>query len=346
MTKRKKLAVILLCLALVFALSACGSSEPAANEPSNNEPADSAEPIEITLGCDNTSGGPWDVGCKEFMRLVEEKIPGKVEFKYYPDGQLSNNNQRTTMEMLQTGGVDITTFLPSIYEQFDQSWMIYGMPYLFSNTEEARASCDGEAGKYMLSLLQGQGIEGLALWEQGWRHLTTSKKPVKVPADIKGMKIRVMDSPSFIAMMENLGAIPTVTSMGELYSALQQGAVDGQENPITTIHDRKFYECQDYVTLTRHVYNPLIFGANKKFWDSLPEDVQTAISEAAVEAAEFERNANDEQEAKKLAALKEKVEIIELTDEEFALWKEATKGVAPTIKEVVGEEITSKFGLE
>ncbi|HHV64341.1 MAG TPA: TRAP transporter substrate-binding protein [Peptococcaceae bacterium] len=337
----KKLSVVLLCLVLTITLFGCGGS----NQPAKSG-GDATQPIKIKVACDNVSGGPWDAGFKEFMRLVEEKVPGKVEFQYYPDGQLSNNDQRTTMEMIQTGGVHIAAFLPSIYEQFDQRWSIYGMPYLFTSIEEARASCDGEAGKYMLGLLEEKGIHGLALWEQGMRHLTTSKKAVRVPADIAGMKIRVMDSPSFIEMMKQLNALPLVTSMGELYTALQQGAADGQENPITTIYDRKLYEAQDYVTLTGHVYNPLILGINKAFWETLPADIQQAISEAAVEATPFQRKAGEDLEAQKLDALKQAVEVIELTPEEIAQWKEATKGVAPKFKDVIGQEILDLFGIK
>lgn len=340
----RKITVILLCLVLIFSVSGCGDSgKTAAPAGTNTAPA---EKIKIKIGCDNTSGGPWDLGFKEFMKVVEKKIPGKVEFQYYPDGQLSNNDQRTTMEMLQTGTVHIAAFLPSIFEQFDQRWQIYGMPYLFENTAQARASCDGEAGKYMLSLLDGKGIKGLALWEQGWRHLTTSKKPVKVPADIKGMKIRVMDSPSFIAMMEGLGALPLVTSMGELYTALQQGAADGQENPLTTIARRKLNEAQDYLTMTGHTYNPLILGINKKFFDSLPADVQKALTEAAVETIAFERAAVDAEDTKYKEELKKTLEVIELTPDEIKQWKDATKGVLPKFKETIGKDVLDKFGIK
>jgi len=322
-------------------MTGCGGSDKPADVGK-----DSTEPIKIKVACDNTSGGPWDLGFKEFMRIVEEKAPGRVEFQYYPDGQLSNNDQRTTMEMIQTGGVDIAAFLPSIFEQFDQRWGIYGMPYLFASTEEARASCDGEAGKYMLSLLEEKGVHGLALWEQGWRHLTTSKKAVKVPADIAGMKIRVMDSPSFIEMMKQLNALPLVTSMGELYTALQQGAADGQENPLTTIARRKFYEAQDYLTLTKHCYNPLILGINKNFYESLPADLQQAITEAAQETVAFERAAVDAEDAKFGEELKQHLEIIELTDDEIKQWQEATKGVMPKFKDILGQEVLEKFGIK
>lgn len=339
----RKLTVILLCFVMIFSITGCGGSQPAASKPANTG---SSEPIKIKIACDNTTGGPWDLGFKEFMRIVEQKAPGRIQFQYYPDGQLSNNDQRTTMEMIQTGGVEIAAFLPSIYEQFDQRWQIYGMPYLFASTQEARASCDGEAGKYMLSLLEEKGIHGLALWEQGWRHLTTSKKPVKVPADIKGMKIRVMDSPSFIAMMEGLGALPLVTSMGELYTALQQGAADGQENPLTTIARRKFYEAQDYLTLTRHTYNPLILGINKKFYDSLPADIQKVLTEAAQETVAFERKAVDQEDAKFGEELKKHLTVIELTDDEIKLWQEATKDVLPKFKDKIGKDVLDKFGIK
>ncbi|WP_258360748.1 TRAP transporter substrate-binding protein [Moorella sulfitireducens] len=342
----RKLGVILLSIMLVFTVLGCGKSGTSTETKGAETQSTPAQPIKIKVGCDNTSGGPWDQGFKEFMRLVEQKAPGRIQFQYYPDGQLSNNDQRVTMEMLQTGSIHIAALLPSIYEQFDRRWQIYGMPYLFKTTEEARASCDGEAGKYMLSLLEEKGIHGLALWEQGWRHLTTSKKPVRLPPDIKGMKIRVMDSPSFIEMMKELGALPLVTSMGELYTALQQGAADGQENPLTTIYRRKLYEAQDYLTLTRHVYNPLIIGANKKFYDSLPADIQKVLTEAALETVAFERKANDNEDTKFLAELKKELEVIELTDADINQWKEATKNILPKFKDTIGQDVLGKFGIK
>jgi tripartite ATP-independent transporter DctP family solute receptor len=250
------------------------------------------------------------------------------------------------MEMLQTGSVQIAGFLPSIFEQFDQRWQIYSMPYLFENIEQARASCDGEAGKYMLSLLEDKGIHGLTLWEQGFRHLTTSKKAVKLPSDIKGMKIRVMDSPTFITMMKDLGALPLVTSMGELYTALQQGAADGQENPLSTITQRKLYEAQDYLTLTGHVYNPLIIGVNKQFYDSLPADLQKVLTDAAIETLPVQRKAVEDNDAKFSEELRKSVEVIELTPEEIGQWKEATKGVLPQFESTIGQDILDKFGIK
>lgn len=304
----------------------------------------SGTPVTIKLGCDNTSGGPWDIGLNHFMKLVEEKIPGRVKFQYYPDGQLSGNDQRTTIEMLQTGTIHMAAILPSIYEQFDQRWQIYSLPYLFTNIDDARASCDGEQGQYMLGLLPEKLIHGLALWEHGWRHLTTTNKLVRLPADINGMKIRIMDSPTYVRMFSSLGAIPTVTSMGELFTALQQGAVDGQENPLSTIARRKFDEVQKYLILTHHSYSPLIFGANKPFFDRLPADVKKAIGEAAIEAREFQRAASQKEDSDWTVALRKTMTVIELTDAELKAWQDATAGVAEGVRPTVGDKIFSLFG--
>lgn len=304
-------------------------------------PALAGSPVRIKLGCDNTSGGPWDLGLIRFMELVEQKIPGRVQFQYYPDGQLSQNDQRTTIEMIQTGTIHMAVFLPAIYEQFDQRWQVYSLPYLFTDIETARASCDGALGQHMLGLLPSKNIQGLALWEQGWRHLTTTKTPVRVPADISGLKIRVMDSPTYVKMFSNLGSIPTVTSMGELFTALQQGAVDGQENPITTIARRKFDEVQKFLIMTHHSYSPLIFGANKPFFDRLPADVKKAVLEAAVEACAYEREAAAAEDSMWMESLKKNMTVIDLAPEEMQAWKDATAGVADTIKPTVGNEIFS-----
>ena len=324
----KKLLSLVVALCMAVVLFSAGDGQ-------------AGSPVRIKLGCDNTSGGPWDLGLIKFMEIVERKIPGRVQFQYYPDGQLSQNDQRTTIEMIQTGTIHMAVFLPAIYEQFDQRWQVYSLPYLFVDKEEARASCDGALGKHMLGLLPSKNIQGLALWEQGWRHLTTTKTPVRVPADIAGLKIRVMDSPTYVKMFSNLGAIPTVTSMGELFTALQQGAVDGQENPITTIARRKFDEVQKFLVMTHHSYSPLIFGANKQFYDRLPADVKKAIDEAAVEARAFEREAAEAEDSMWMESLAKNMTIVNLTPEEMQAWKNATSDVAETVRPVVGNEIFS-----
>jgi tripartite ATP-independent transporter DctP family solute receptor len=199
----------------------------------------------------------------------------------------------------------------------------------------------------MLSLLPEKGIEGLALWEQGFREMTTASKEIRLPADVSGMKIRVMDSPTYIAMFNHLGALPTVTSMGELFTALQQGAVDGQENPINTIASRKFNEVQQYLIMTPHSYGPLIFGANKAFFDKLPEDVQAAIKEAAIESREVERQAAQDIDQQYVDGdLKATMTIIELTDDERNQWQEAVAAVYPEFKDIIGEEIYKLFGID
>jgi tripartite ATP-independent transporter DctP family solute receptor len=279
------------------------------------------------------------------MELVNEKIPGRVNFEYYPDGQLTNSDMRVSIEMVQTGSVHMSAILPSIYEQFDQRWQIYSLPYLFSGLEEARASCDGESGQYMLSLLPEKGMEGLAIWEHGFRHLTTANKEVHLPGDVAGLKIRVMDSPTFISMFNHLNALPTVTSMGELFTALQQGAVDGQENPLTSIARRKFNEVQDYLMMTYHSYAPVVLVVNKAFWDTLPEDVQAAFRAAAVESTQYERDAAEQEEITWKEELTKDMTVIDLTDEEIAQWQTAMEPVYSEFEATIGEDIYQLFNI-
>ncbi|MDR1322465.1 MAG: TRAP transporter substrate-binding protein [Gracilibacteraceae bacterium] len=343
MGKRNLFFALSLCLIALLAVG-CGGGAPAANTPAAGQDA-ATEPVTIIFAMDNTTGGPWDLGAKRLMELVEEKAPGRVKFEYYPDGQLSNNDQRTTIEMVQTGSVHLACVLPSIYEQFDQRWQVFSLPYLFSDFETARAACDGEAGQYLMSLLEEKQLHGLALWEHGFRHLTTGSKEIHLPGDVAGMKIRVMDSPTFISMFNLLKAQPTVTSMGELFTALQQHAVDGQENPLSSIAGRKFNEVQDYLMLSSHCYAPVILLSNKTFWDGLPEDVRQVLNEAALESTEYQRQVSEDYETTLKEELTQTMTIIEFTPEEIAAWQEAVYPVYDEFRDTIGADICSLFGI-
>jgi TRAP-type C4-dicarboxylate transport system substrate-binding protein len=155
-----------------------------------------------------------------------------------------------------------------------------------------------------------------------------------------------MDSPTFVSMFNHLDALPTVTSMGELFTALQQGAVDGQENPLTSIARRKFNEVQNYLMMTYHSYAPVVLVANKSFWDGLPEDVQAVFREAAAEATQFERDAAEQEEITWKEELKKDMTVIDLTDEEIAQWQQAMEPVFAEFKPTIGEDIYRIFGLD
>ena len=299
--------------------------------------------ITIKASHDGQYDGSWAKSLIRFKQLAEEKTKGKVKVELFHQGVLSNRNTRTTIQMLQAGTVHMALFLPAIYEQFDRRWQAFSTPYLFMDRQKAYEACDGEAGKYMLGLLEEKQIHGLSLWEHGFRHLTNSKKPIRVPADLAGMKIRVMDSPTVISMFKSFKVNPTATSMGELFSALQQGVVDGQENPLSTIYNIKIYEAQKYLTLTSHSWNPLVVAVNKKFYDGLSPDLKQALSAVAEEVKPYARNLAVEEDEAILKILGKSMQVTALSPQEMRVWKDATAKVRQESAERVGKDIMGKF---
>lgn len=302
-----------------------------------------AGPIVIKADQGSTANGPWQKAMEKLRDIVEGKTNGALKIEIYPDGVLTNGNLRTTIQMLQSGAIQMGLFLPAFYESFDPRWQIFSLPYLFKDSQAANAACDSEVGQFMLSTLREKKIQGLAIWQHGFRELTTSKKIVRVPADMGGMKMRVMGSPTFISMVKGFGANPTATSMGELFTALQQGVVDGQENPINTIYLRRFYEVQKYLTLTHHVYSPVVLAVNAAFFDGLPKETQKILLDAAEEVKPFERKFAREDDEKMTAELRKKMEVVDLTEAEMKIWKEETRHVHEEIADKIGRDLVNRF---
>ncbi len=305
--------------------------------------AKAADPIVIKADQGAAASGPWQRAMEKFRDIVEAKTKGALKIEIYPDGVLTNGNLRTTIQMLQSGGIQMGLFLPAFYEGFDPRWQVFSLPYLFKDNQAAYNTCDGDVGQFMLDTLETKKIKGLSLWQQGFRELTTSKKIVRVPAEMNGMKMRVMSSPMFISMIKGFGANPTATSMGELFTALQQGVVDGQENPINTIYLRRFYEVQKYMTLTHHVWSPLILAVNLQFFNSLPKETQKILLDSAEEVKPFERQFVREDDEKMMAELRKKMEVVELTDAEMKVWKDETKRVHEEVADKIGRDLVNRF---
>src|SRR5262249_22818298 len=209
---------------------------------------------------------------------------------------------------------------------------LWDTPFLFNNTTEADAVLDGPIGQKVLDKLEPKGLVGVAYWENGFRNLTNSKRPVQKLEDLDGIKLRVMQNHVYLDSFKTLGANAVPLPFSELFSALETGTVDGQENPYNTILSSKFYEVQKYLTISNHVYTPFIVTASKKWWDGLSKDEQKILSDAAKAARDFERKDTREEGAKALADLKAKgMKVSELSPSEAARMREKLSKVNVTI---------------
>jgi tripartite ATP-independent transporter DctP family solute receptor len=247
-------------------------------------------------------------------------------------------SDQANVSALQGGTLEMASMNSGIFASLVKDFEIYVFPFLFANPKEADAVVDGPFGSAVHAKLQDKGIVGLAYYELGFRQLTNSKRPIHKVEDIAGLKLRVIPNPINVDWVSALGANPTPLPFPELYAALEQGAVDGQENPLATIQGAKLNEVQKYLTLTNHQYNPQSVVMSKKFWDSLSADEKKLVQEAALESAKFQREQSRASAASILDALKKAgMQVTELPPAEVAKLREKMKPVVAKHTASVGE---------
>ncbi len=244
----------------------------------------------------------FHIAATKFKELVEEKTKGEVTIELHPNAELGD--ERTLLEGMQMGVIDMGVITNGPVSNFVPKIAVFELPFLFGSPEEAYYILDGPIGQKMLKELENAKLKGLAYAERGFRNLTNSKRPVKQPSDFKGLRIRVMENPVYLATFKALGANPVPMAWTEALTALQQGVIDGQENPVNVIYAFKLYETQKYLSLTRHTYAPALFVMGLNLYNSLPADVQKILLDSAQEAARYERNWNASQEVTQLEAIK------------------------------------------
>lgn len=338
----KKLAMVLSTILLIAMLAACGNSgEKASSNGGDESASNGGESKVIKAGIGLNDQHPQYKGLLKFKEIVEEKTDGAITVETYHSGQLGDDRSMT--EALQLGTQEVTVPSTAPLANFVPEFSVFDIPFLFPNEEVADTVLDGEVGQELLQKLESQNLVGLSYWENGFRDLTNSKRAVATMKDFDGLKIRTMENDLHLDAFKALGANPTPMAFTELFTALQQGTVDGQENPYATIYLQKFYEVQNHVSNTHHIYSPFVFLMSKSFYDGLTEDQQKIMKEAAVEAGKYERKLNREANDKYLQSLQDEgMEYTEITPEAR---EEMVKAVAPVIDEYkgqIGEETVDK----
>jgi tripartite ATP-independent transporter DctP family solute receptor len=302
-------------------------------------PAGAAVEYTIKVGSIVSETHPDMVVMKStFVPYVEGKSEGRIKVELYPNGQLGGDRELT--ESVQMGTLQIALPATSVLAGFDKRYQVLDLPFLFTTREAAFEALDGELGAKLNSLLPGKGFGCLGYIENGFRHITNNKKPITQPDDLKGVKLRTMENAMHIAFFKRLGANPTPMSFGELYTALQQGTVDGQENPFTLIYESKFYEVQKYVSATGHVFSVVMLLTNKKFMDSLPEDLRKIVTDASAEFVKEHRRVMPGAENENMKILKDNgMALNELTPDQKKPFVEATASVYQEFEADLTKEI-------
>ncbi len=286
----------------------------------------------------------WHKGAEKFNELLSAETGGAYDVRIFPNAQLSGGDQMKQAEMTGRGAIDLVLTSAINVTPLAPEMAAFSLPYLYSGYAAVDATTHGAAGDKMEEVMAGHGIKVLAWGENGFREVTNNVRPIKSPADMKGLKMRVA-GPMYIDVMTDLGANPQQMQWTETFPALQQGVVDGQENPIgAVIIPQRVYEVQKYLTTWHYSYDPIFLGISQAKWDSLDADTQAKVQKAAEEAMayqiEISRKATDEG----IAFLTEKgMEIYEPTPEELAAFKAATKPSFDKWSDKVGADIVKLF---
>lgn len=239
-----------------------------------------------------------------FAKEVEKRTGGRYKIQTFYNGALGG--ERESVEAVQLGTQELTFTSTGPIPNFVPEVKILDVPFLFRDKAHARAVLDGPIGQEMLKKFEPKGLVGLAWAENGFRHMTNSKRDVRTPEDLKGLKMRTMENPVHVAAYKGFGIITTPMAFPEVFTALQQGTVDGQENPLSVIISAKFDQVQKHLSLTGHVYSPCIFLMNKEAFDKLSAEDKQAFIEAAKEGTKANRARVDEDDAKGVADLRSK----------------------------------------
>lgn len=298
------------------------------------------KPIEIAYGHGFMPTTPQHKSALKFKELVEQRSGGGIKINVFPSGQLGS--AKDMFESLQMGTQQIALLPTARISGFAPKLQLFDLPFLFPNKTVAYKVFDGPIGSELLATLEPKGVKGVAIYEDGFKHFTCAK-PVAKLEDFKGRKFRTMESPIIMEQFKSLGSNPTPIDFGELYNALQQGVVDGQENPLVTIVNMKFYEVQKYVILSSHAYLGHVLMFSKPWYDALSPERQKLLTEVGRELAVWERALVEEEEKGYLATIKAfGNNIVQFPESELKRLRDATKSVYRIAESVVGKDLIDK----
>ena len=337
---KNKILAALLTITLAGVMTGCGNSSGGGNTDtsaaqSSGSTADSGTKSEDTmLGADSATmrlkvgtttapEGHYVKGLQEMQKLLEEYSSGEMTLDIYPNSQLGN--ERDMMENVGMGVQEMCLISTGPIPNFVSDFAVLDLPYLFEDEEHAYEVLDGEVGTSLLQQLDSQGIKGVGFWENGFREVTNDKKEIKTPDDLKGMKIRTMENSVHMETYQSLGATATPMAWSEIFTALQQGTVDGQENPIAIIESAKVYEVQKYVSMIDIFYSPCVLMIAQSTYDGFTDEQKEAFDKAAEEAKDYQRDYSSNYNKEAIENMKDAGVTVTEVDKE--VWKDAANAV-------------------
>lgn len=334
----KKFLAVLLGVLMTLTLTACGGGGDKPADKPAEQPAASTDKKDtgllgkadaekhLKIGTTTAPDGHYVLGLVEMQKKLEELSGGKMTLDIYPNSALGGESDM--MDAVSNGTQDMvlssTGPIPS-FSNSTKKWSTLDLPYLFKDREQAYKVLDGKIGQDLLEGFNGTGIKAIGFWENGFRELTNNKKEIKTPADLAGMKIRTMENAVHMATYTQLGAIPTAMAWGEIFSALQQGTVDGQENPLAIILTAKVYEVQKYLSMIDLFYSPCVLMINEDTYNALSDDQKKWFNEAAEYGKQQERKISQEIDSRARAEMEK--QGVTFTDVNKDEWVQAVMPV-------------------
>lgn len=269
----------------------------------------------IRLGHIGYPDSPFDRGARKFEELLEARLPGRVDVRIFGSAQIGEDKEM--LEGLRLGTLEM--HVPSsVLHSVEPMFGVFDLPFLVQDRGQMEQVADGPVGERLREKLREHDLELLGFWENGFRMITNNVRPVVRPEDLQGIKLRTPKDPERVRLFRAFGANPTSMSFGEVFSALKQGVVDGQENPFSQIVPARFHEVQKYLSVSRHVYSPAYPLMSRTYFESLDEETQRAVREAAEEVGRFHRELGESEDVRYREMLEQHLEISEIDREAFA----------------------------
>ncbi|MCI7765693.1 DctP family TRAP transporter solute-binding subunit [Helicobacter sp.] len=331
--------IILASIFATFALVGCGGG--------NKETAATDDPnkvYEVKFAHVVSANTPKGRAADFFAKRVNEMTDGRIVVHVFPSAQLVDDDK--VFQELKRNNVQLAAPSFSKFTPFAKEFNLWDIPFIFRDTEHLHKVMDGEVGQILKDVITSKGYVALDYWDAGFKQFSTNKKPIVLPSDVEGQKMRIMSSKVLEEQTKAVKGIPQVLPFGEVYSALQTGVVDAAENPLSNLYNSKFYEVQSSITMSNHGYLGYLVVASEKFWNELPKDLQEKFVTAMKEATAYEREESAKEEAMLLDKLKADdktgTQIFELTEDQKQQWKDVMIAIYPKFYDLVSQELIEK----
>ena len=338
--RRKRIQTIGAILTLALLVTGCANSGTEQREDGEYQT------IELTMAVNGTDNQIDARVGDYFAQLVSERSGGNVTVAVFPNDQLANGNASRGIEMIASGSIDLAAYATCTLAVIDEKLPVATIPWIFDDYAQAREVIDTTGGEYYAQRLAMKGMTYLGSFHNGFRQITNSRHEVTTPADMENLKIRVPGSVVYMGFFRALGADPTSMNWSEVFTAIQQGTIDGQENGVSITSTSKMQEVQDYLTMWNYSYENDLFVANTEIWESLEPQTQELLQECATEACEWGRDVLEAEEAQILEEFEAAgMTITYLTEEEQAAFDEAIASFKAEMEAYFGPEACAAFGI-